>query len=104
MKSEHWQQLDRLFHSALEREPAQRKEFLDQACAGDASLRKEVEDLLAAHERRGSVIESPAQPVKARSPADEPNQSDLSQIFGHYKILSSLGGGGMGEGGDGQEF
>ena len=47
MKSERWQQLDQLFHSALEREPAQRGAFLEKACAGDKSLRKEVEALLA---------------------------------------------------------
>ena len=39
------QQLDKLFHSALEREPQERAEFLDDACAGDETLRKRVEAL-----------------------------------------------------------
>jgi len=39
MKTERWHQLDKLFHSALEREPGERATFLDEACAGDeASL------------------------------------------------------------------
>jgi eukaryotic-like serine/threonine-protein kinase len=46
MKPERLQQLDRLFHSALERGPAERADFLDEACAGDESLRREVEALL----------------------------------------------------------
>jgi hypothetical protein len=33
--------------SILEREPDQRKAYIDAACAGDASLRKEVESLPA---------------------------------------------------------
>lgn len=50
MKPERWQQIDSLFHSALEREPEERAAFLDEACAGDESLRKQVEALLAADE------------------------------------------------------
>ena len=46
MKPERWQQLEKLFHSALGRGLAQRGEFLDEAC-DDEPLRKEVEALLA---------------------------------------------------------
>jgi len=45
MKPERWQQLDQLFHSALEREPGERAAFLDKACGGVESLRKQVEAL-----------------------------------------------------------
>jgi hypothetical protein len=45
MKLERWQQLDKLFHAALEREQGERVAFLDHACAGDKSLRKRVEAL-----------------------------------------------------------
>ncbi len=51
MKPERWQKLDRLFHSALERQPEERAAFLDEACAGDQQLRREVEALIAANER-----------------------------------------------------
>ena len=60
MKPERWQQLDTLFHSALEREPHDRASFLDEACAGDQQLRREVEALIAANEQAGSFIEKPA--------------------------------------------
>ena len=56
MKPERWQQLDQLFHSALEREPEEGAAFLDQTCRGDESLRQQVEALLAAHEEAGSFI------------------------------------------------
>jgi serine/threonine protein kinase len=97
MKPERWQQLDKLFHAALEREPAERSAFLDQACASDQSLRKQVETLLAAHEEAGSFIERPAFEVEARSVADDQNELTAGQTIGHYQIISSLGVGGMGE-------
>jgi hypothetical protein len=46
MKPERWQQLDKLFHSALRLEPDERTAFLAEACAGDESLRRRVEALL----------------------------------------------------------
>ena len=39
-----------VFYAALDvADPAQRREFLAQACASDAELRAAVEELLAAH-------------------------------------------------------
>jgi serine/threonine protein kinase len=96
MKSEQWQHLDKLFHSVLEREPAERSAFLDEACAGDESLRQQVEVLLRAHEEAGSFIERPAFEVEAQSVADD-QESAVGQTIGHYKIISILGVGGMGE-------
>ncbi len=51
MKPERWQQIDQILDGALQREGSQRKAFLDEACSGDASLRKEVESLLKASAR-----------------------------------------------------
>ena len=52
MKPERWQQIDEILDGALQRESSQRKAFLAEACAGDASLRQEVESLLEASERK----------------------------------------------------
>jgi eukaryotic-like serine/threonine-protein kinase len=99
MKPERWQQLDKLFHSALERAPEERAAFLDEACAGDQQLRKEVEDLITANEQSGSFIEKPALEAEARSLArDETGaESMLGKTVGHYRIIALLGSGGMGE-------
>jgi RNase P/RNase MRP subunit p30 len=35
MEAERWQTIERLYHSALEREQNQRAAFLEQACGGD---------------------------------------------------------------------
>jgi hypothetical protein len=40
MQAERWRQLERLFHSALERAPGERAALLAEACAGDEELRR----------------------------------------------------------------
>ena len=97
MKPERWQQLDQLFHSALEREPSARAAFLDEACKDDDSLHKEVESLLAGYEESASFIEKPAIEVEAQSVASDQNELAAGQSIGHYKVISQLGMGGMGE-------
>jgi len=97
MKPERWQHLDQLFHDALERKPVERAAFLDEACAGDESLRKQVEALLAAHAEAGSFIESPALEVEARSLVGDQDASVVGQTIGHYTLNCSIGVGGMGE-------
>jgi eukaryotic-like serine/threonine-protein kinase len=97
LKPEPWQQLDQVFHSALQHPARERAAFLDEACADDDSLRKQVEALLTAHEEAGSFIERPAMEVEARFVADEQNELAAGQTVGHYRIVSQLGMGGMGE-------
>src|SRR5437868_2442376 len=97
MTAQHWQQIKELFHSAIELEPGERAAFLDAACAQDDSLRREIESLIAAHEKDGSFIDSPAYEGVADLIADDQNELATGQTFGHYEILSQLGKGGMGE-------
>ena len=60
MTPERWQQIERLLHAALTHNSTERAAFLDQACAGDLTLRQEVESLLA-HEglRKASSWQQP---------------------------------------------
>ena len=41
---------------------AERRAFLDRACAGDVALRRRVELLLAAHDRSTGILDQPAGP------------------------------------------
>ena len=101
MKPERWQQLDELFHAALQHEPEERAAFLDEACVDDEALRQQVEALLAANEEAGSFIESPAMEVEARGVAADQGSAETGMASGetisHYRIISPLGSGGMGE-------
>lgn len=69
---------------ALELPPAERGIFLDEACDGDAALRRQVETLLAAED----------QPTEIETP---PPRSLVGSTLSHYRILEPLGSGGMSE-------
>ncbi|MEM7353653.1 MAG: serine/threonine-protein kinase [Acidobacteriota bacterium] len=121
----HWQRAQELFHAALDKAADDRVEFLDQACFGNADLRRDVEELLAAEtgasERIDSAIsgalwlmrqhEPPADsndsaPPSERPPHALPDTLDVSpaavlnaaapEHIGPYRILETLGRGGMG--------
>jgi tetratricopeptide (TPR) repeat protein/tRNA A-37 threonylcarbamoyl transferase component Bud32 len=96
MTLERWHQVKELFDSALQCEPDQRSIFLSRACGEDASLRREVESLIASHEKDGSFIDSPAYQAAAEMLASD-LELKAGQTIGHYEILSTLGKGGMGE-------
>ena len=98
MKAERWQQVERLYHSTLEKEVGERTAFLAEACAGDEGLRREVESLLAYEEQAETFIESPALEVAAKMMAEGQGAMVVAgQTINQYKIISPLGAGGMGE-------
>lgn len=95
MDPERWRQIEDLFHSALECEPGRRAAFLDSACAGDLSLRKEVGSLLASYEK-GSLTESPAFVEGIKLLEEKEARSLAGQNIGPYKVIRKIGEGGMG--------
>jgi serine/threonine protein kinase/sugar lactone lactonase YvrE len=97
MNPERLQQIEKLFHAALERERAERAAFLVAECGDDDSLRRAVESLLAHHEQAKSFIESPATVAAAAIFEDEKGGSLTGQSVGRYEVLELLGAGGMGE-------
>src|SRR2546429_1908267 len=105
MKPERWERIESIFHKALEAEESRRAAVLEESCAGDEDLRREVESLLAHHNESGSFIETPAfadadaSPHSSRSlnPKSGNPKSGLAEtVIGHYRILRKIGGGGMG--------
>ena len=98
--AEDWPRVRDLLRAALERDPAQRPAFLDQACGEDAELRKSLEGLLAAHEEAADFLESPAEidrmAAEVLGDAAAPALAAGSRV-GRYEILELLDAGGMGE-------
>ena len=96
MTSERWRRVDELFHATMGRDAMERADFLREACAGDNALRSEVEKLIAAHEKDGSFIDSPAY-AATEFLIDDQAVLTAGQRLGHYEITSPIGRGGMGE-------
>ena len=94
--ADRWQQIESLYHAALERPPALRPAFLADACAGDLSLKSEVESLLAHGGSASSALDGGALAIlPTRVPGDL--GSLIGQRIGMYHIAGFLGAGGMGE-------
>jgi serine/threonine protein kinase/WD40 repeat protein len=110
--------VEAIFFAALEKgAPAERVAYLDAACGNDDNLRQRVDRLLAAHPQVGSFLEPPARdevgaaeaptiPPHEKSPAglgqtetapyESPVEDVGAVIAGKYKLLETLGQGGMG--------
>jgi eukaryotic-like serine/threonine-protein kinase len=95
MRPERWRQVDEILGAALEREGSQRSAFLDEACAGDAALRYEVESLLAAAQGT-SDLEKPPADLAASLVSANGFHLEAGRNIGRYVVLSTLGEGGMG--------
>ena len=97
MTAERWKQVKEIFASALERQAVERPTYLDVACAGDASLRQEVESLLASHQDAGAFIETPALSTDTTLGASgEEEAADIGRRIGAYRTVKEIGRGGMG--------
>jgi serine/threonine protein kinase/Tfp pilus assembly protein PilF len=90
--AEGWKQLESLFYAALEMPADERAEYLEQACQGNAELRARVEDLLASEAVADDFLEAPVAEAARQFhvPVDE------GARLGAYRILRSIGEGGMG--------
>src|SRR5262245_31832974 len=87
-----------VFIGALQQDdPARRLAYLDEACAGQPELRRQVEGLLRLHDGAGSFLENPA---AAGSMPEADGQAVSGEatgtVIGPYKLIEPIGEGGMG--------
>ncbi|HSB08702.1 MAG TPA: protein kinase [Blastocatellia bacterium] len=99
MTPKRWKQIDELAQAALERGGDERAAFLDEACAGDDSLRHEVESQIVYQQQASKFLEEPAFKHAAELMGDSQPEAESMEgrIISHYSILRKLGAGGMGE-------
>jgi serine/threonine protein kinase/WD40 repeat protein len=110
MSADRWKQIDQLMDAAFELPPDQISQFLKDACAGDESLKHDVERYLAADDRARNFIESRVLDGLTQSSDPEALLSTLTQkrifespfhtrnVLGErYELIKKLGKGGMGE-------
>ena len=81
-----------IFSLALQtKAPAEREQYLAEACQGQPELRQQVESLLQAHEQAGAFLDKTVQ-LTASNPVAE----RAGTMIGRYKLLQQIGEGGCG--------
>ncbi|HUQ93900.1 MAG TPA: serine/threonine-protein kinase [Bryobacteraceae bacterium] len=95
MVIDRWRKIESLFHAAHEKTAEGRTRFLDEACRGDETLRREVGSLLANEDLAASFLESHGSGEPAAARAREPVPE--GERIGPYITAELIGAGGMGE-------
>jgi predicted Ser/Thr protein kinase len=88
-----WNEIELVYLEASVLAIVDRESFLDRACAGQASLRTEVESLLQADLVRGDFLDAAPSHLAADLLR---KQTEGPETIGPYRILGLLGEGGMG--------
>src|SRR5438445_4803464 len=84
-----------IFDAAIELPLAERAAYLQEACAGNDTLRQRVEALLRAHDLAQTFMDSPAVAPRRETVAVRPTEQPGDRI-GRYKLLQQIGEGGCG--------
>ena len=89
-----------IFYGALQRSgPAEREEFLQEACAGNDVLRQEVDRLLASHANADTFLQklgSKLSPQEWCPEAQTYTDASVGAFIGPYRLGECLGEGGGG--------
>ncbi|HEY3936620.1 MAG TPA: serine/threonine-protein kinase [Bryobacteraceae bacterium] len=88
-----WRRLETLFYQASDMDVRDRAQFLDQVCAGDTVMRRDVESLLGAADHTLSALREPAEKAAREIAGD---WAFTGRRIGPWRILAALGEGGMG--------
>ena len=99
MDAQRWQRVGAIFDEVAEAEPSLRAALLLRLCAGDASLQREVEMLLAADAQAGR-FERGVDSARRSSALEWVDRGDASpsadERVGPWRVLREIGRGGMG--------
>ena len=97
MSPEQWELVKDLYQAALECDPTERAEFVQQNTS-DEVVRKEALRLLAEHDNLGSFLSTPPFVALRLSPKQQENRFTSGEILAErFRIVRFLAAGGMGE-------
>ena len=96
MSNANWENLKEIFEIAVALPPGERSAYLDRVCDGNDSLRRDIDSLITSHEESSNFVDRPAFQAAAGMLLDRIDFTPGQQIA-HYRILSKIGEGGMGQ-------
>ncbi len=96
MTSEEWHRVKEVLQTALELDPRARLNYLNSACAGQSSVRTEVESLLQSHDEDSAFLEAPAVVDAANLELITASPKFVGRRLGPYELVEQIGEGGMG--------
>jgi serine/threonine-protein kinase len=88
-----WRRIETLFHQAAEVDPTRRDAFIEEVCQGDFELRAELDSLLSSTDQTLAALKGS---VAAAADGLLGDQRDEWTRLGAYRIMRTLGQGGMG--------
>jgi serine/threonine protein kinase/tetratricopeptide (TPR) repeat protein len=94
MTSRRWRLIEDIFHEAMEKNPEDRLDYLEEACRGDAELSREVKSLLRHEPEFEHVLESMVTDAVRKLPSDSGQFAGVR--IGPYELVREISRGGMG--------
>lgn len=94
MTSRRWRLIEDMFHAAMERNPEDRLDYLEEACGGDAELSREVKSLLGHEPDFGRVLQSVVTDAVRKLPSASGQFGGMR--IGPYELIREISHGGMG--------
>ena len=99
VSEEGWSKVWSVFEGVLDQPPEKRHEALDELCAGDSDLRRNVEKMLMADKGADTLLDQPifgSEPeAERREPSPKSGMLARGTTVGPYRILRRVGQGGM---------
>jgi serine/threonine protein kinase/Tol biopolymer transport system component len=95
MNAQHWLDVERLFHAALALPPHERTAFLDDSCAGNDHLKRDVQSLIDESAADDFLEQAVYDPGVTRLSLS--SHSLVGRRLSEYEITARIGAGGMGE-------
>lgn len=94
MKKRDFQKIKEIFSQVVEFPATRQNDLLKKLCGDDSFLLEEVQSLLDSHNSTEKIIEKNAFDFRLLTDIQSTNYEGIE--FGHYKIISEIGHGGMG--------
>src|SRR5438552_16807361 len=96
LSPDRWERVVALFEEASALPAEARAALLDEACRGDADLRREVDSLLVCDVPHDLALDSRVSQALAEAAAGVPTAAPPTERIGPYRLISEIGRGGMG--------